>query len=149
FPDVEVPCAMANIGNPSALQACIQNKVGVPSACAACLAADIECAAQKCASPCIADPGSEACIVCRNGNCASAFMACSGLPRDTGTVRCADLLGNGPTQMPLQQDVLPAFFATDIAYKAYVTFSSCACSSCITCSPNYCSGQPASAMCAA
>ena len=72
-------CTLPNVGNVSAISACVQMKVGLTPACADCFAADGNCGAMSCLLMCVNGSSSPACKSCLAANCNPAFTHCSGI----------------------------------------------------------------------
>jgi len=65
---------------------CLQGDPGLSPECADCYGARLVCAATYCASECLMNPASAACLACQETNgCASAFETCSGLELEVDT----------------------------------------------------------------
>jgi len=77
---ISATCAKQNLGNDPAITMCIKMGTGLSDGCVTCFQGEVDCAINKCLTPCLADSMGAACTACRAMNCDPAFVMCSGLP---------------------------------------------------------------------
>lgn len=73
-------CGKSSLGAEPATKNCIKTGTNLSDGCVTCFDDIVQCVVMKCFNQCFADPGSAACMTCRETNCNPAFKTCSGLP---------------------------------------------------------------------
>lgn len=75
-------CGLGCLSEPDPIQCatdCSQEGLGVTAPCAECLGDTLACAIANCVQPCVSDPGSAECTICRQEHCDPAFFECAGI----------------------------------------------------------------------